>query len=800
MRKIQKDQARRRLWVSLIATPLTIFFICMLAVSLAPAAASTTKKISTSSTGGDCSSIGVWDAATKTCTLTADLVASGSNGIEIVNDNITLDGDGHSMTGSGGFTSGVTFSVRTGVTVKNLTVSQFRYGINGLSSSANILTGNTLANNTNGIYLTASNSNRVYNNNFIGNSTQAIVSGTGNVFSYADMGGNFWSNYNTPGQGCNDDDGDFYCDAAYPFTGGQDPQAYTVQDGWNITHPPDSIPPEVTGVLPAGEIGTMSATIRVYYNDPGSNIKLASVSVYLDGSRLTGCPVTQESASCDVYGLAMGPHSISGSLSDNQGNSSSFNGSFDVADRAAPSVDDFKPSGYINTGSTVLSASYSDYLGSGIDSSTTAVYLDGGLVAGCTATTAGVDCPVSGLVDGTHMIMVYVGDVSGNRGSGSASFQMDSSSPAVGPVQPSGSVSTGSATISTYFSDSGSGVDAASTVVYLDGVELAGCAATASDISCPVSNLAPGPHAISGSVADNAGNNSAINGSFTFLDNTAPAVSNILPTGTISSGSATLKATFTDGTGSGISSSTVSVYLDGSVVSGCTVSAASASCGVYGLANGSHLILVGVDDKAGNHGSGSGSFTVDTSKPEVSPMRYIKDNPTGGDCVAIGSWDQYSKTCALSTDLNFSRNGIVIVGNNITLDGNGHTLTGSGAFTTGVSTSVSSGNTIYNLKVKNFGYGINLLSANGNTITDNTLQGNKYGVYLSNSGSNVIYRNNFVDNITSAFVSSGGGNAFDQPDPDGGNYWSSYDTPEEGCLNDDGDGYCDAAFAVYGGQ
>jgi len=48
------------------------------------------KTISDDATGGDCSSIGTWDAGTKTCTLSGDL----SEGIVIGSNSITLDGNG----------------------------------------------------------------------------------------------------------------------------------------------------------------------------------------------------------------------------------------------------------------------------------------------------------------------------------------------------------------------------------------------------------------------------------------------------------------------------------------------------------------------------------------------------------------------------------------------------------------------------------------------------------------------------------------------------------------------------------
>lgn len=99
----------------------------------------------------------------------------------------------------------------------------------------------------------------------------------------------------------------------------------------NMWPPPDLAPPTVTSVVPSGTIYTTAAAISVYYDDPGSGIDTASVDVTLDGVGLSGCAVTQNSAVCDVYGIAAGQHSIGGSVSDNAGNTAPISGSFDVA-------------------------------------------------------------------------------------------------------------------------------------------------------------------------------------------------------------------------------------------------------------------------------------------------------------------------------------------------------------------------------------------------------------------------------------------------------------------------------------
>jgi len=191
-------------------------------------------------------SIGTWDKNTRTYTLTTDVYQT----IVIDKDNLTLDGAGHTITGSG-WGNGVYLCQRSNVTVKNCVFSKFyigillfigssntltnnitndnRYGIYLHSGSSNTLTKNTIYNNQFGIKLYNCNLNKVYNNNFINNPTQAVVNNSsGNEF-YLDkpVGGNYWSNWTNP-----DDDGDYFVDYSYGFFYGRDYFPWICQDGW----------------------------------------------------------------------------------------------------------------------------------------------------------------------------------------------------------------------------------------------------------------------------------------------------------------------------------------------------------------------------------------------------------------------------------------------------------------------------------------------------------------------------------------------------------------------------------------
>ncbi|MDC0200080.1 HYR domain-containing protein, partial [Candidatus Nitrosopelagicus sp.] len=100
--------------------------------------------------GGDCSTVGTWDSSSKTCTLTADITMTGNeNAIAIpYATGITLNGNGHTITGPGNDThgnNGVYVSYSNDVTITGLIVQNFKNGIE-VSQTTNsvIIEGNTV--------------------------------------------------------------------------------------------------------------------------------------------------------------------------------------------------------------------------------------------------------------------------------------------------------------------------------------------------------------------------------------------------------------------------------------------------------------------------------------------------------------------------------------------------------------------------------------------------------------------------------------------------------------------------------
>jgi hypothetical protein len=181
--------------------------------------------------------------------------------------------------------------------------------------------------------------------------------------------------------------------------------------------------------------------------------------------------------------------------------------------------------------------------------------------------------------------------------------------------------------------------------VKLDSVDMTGCTVSADSVSCPAAGLADGAHSSQVNVSDNAGNTTEANVNFT-IDQTAPVVSNIQPTGDIFETTITISADYTD-SGSGIDTGNVVVKLDSVDMTGCTVSADSVSCPATDLTLGAHSIQVDVGDNAGNTATSTASFTV--ASPPSCTTKYTDEN---GATIELFSDPAYTNSLCQQTVLS----------------------------------------------------------------------------------------------------------------------------------------------------
>jgi parallel beta-helix repeat protein len=133
-------------------------------------------------------------ADNTTYTLTGNITAD-ADGIVIERGNIVLDGAGYTVRGSGSG-NGTTLMSRSNVTVRNMTIRNFFYGIYLYSSSHNTLSGNNIANNGYAIWLSSSFDNSIFHNNFVSNSVQVLSENSSNTWDdgYPSVG-NYWSDF-----------------------------------------------------------------------------------------------------------------------------------------------------------------------------------------------------------------------------------------------------------------------------------------------------------------------------------------------------------------------------------------------------------------------------------------------------------------------------------------------------------------------------------------------------------------------------------------------------------------------------
>ncbi|MFA6000649.1 MAG: NosD domain-containing protein [Thermoleophilia bacterium] len=807
--RIFMDGARRRAFLFVFTAVLFLIFLSL----FNSGQAATAYTISDDVTGGQCTLIGTWDAATKTCTLTTDVVATGTDGITIGSDGITLDGAGHTITGNNTYgPKGVRLTSRTGVTVRNLKVRQFAAGIYVYASSACNVSDNTVSGNDTGIEIASDEFLGIYSDNNVV-SGNAVISNNFGIYLRAarsnTFSGNLISSNTSAGMRVE----------YYPYAGGS---AYNVISG---------------NVIDGGSSGITFA---------GSHYNLVKGNTI--SSNVTGIDFRSYTYRFPEYSSY----------------NSTYNNNF--INNATQSV--------VNGGTGNI---FDKPLPDG-----------GNYWSNWTAPDNNHD----GLVDTPF---VFSGGQDTRPWSNLTGWSQGNPAlapPTVSNVQPAGTINSASATISADYSDS-TGIDPASVIMSMDGATLTDCTASATSVSCPVSGLTEGSHTILGLVADNAGNASPINGSFTYVfvqsDTTVPVVTYSNPRFVnppdggngyppIETTYATLQASFTDpGYSTGVDISSATASLNGGAPTSCTAAGSvsgTISCVVDGLSVGEYDVTISLTDNWGNTGTGTGHFHVGF------PLQ-IRDDATGGDCLQIGTWDQATKTCTLTSDVGpyyhyaswyyYPVTAMSILSDGITINGNGHRINGtwsidgwgepairisgrdkirirnavfsnwsiacenssnieitnntfggegwvwvnlynlnhvlidSNAFT-GATSGYANGlgaNIMQNTLIENNSFttatatGL-VLDGTGNTVRRNTFSNNNTGLWLQGDG-NSVYNNSFIAN-TGAQIQASGAIDFNQASPVGGNYFDNFDQVAEGCVDGNGDGFCDAPFVFSGSQ
>lgn len=348
----------------------------------------------------------------------------------------------------------------------------------------------------------------------------------------------------------------------------------------------DTISPVVLIQSPSGLFSSQNISISFTATDANN---ISACKYELDGAAnvtLNGCVNVTKI-------IADGSHSIKVFANDTANNFGFAQSNFTI-DSVAPSVTIQSPSGTSPSANISISYTVSD---SGVIDKCQ-YELDGTAnvsLGSCFNTTRNIS-------DGTHTIKIFANDTAGNTGNASRTFAVDTINPVVTIFSPSGFVSSTNVSF-TFTAINNGNID--SCYYELDG---------AANVSIPAcinftKIIAQGLHGVKIFSNDSASNIGFGQSNFT-VDTTNPTVTLSQPTGLKTSTNVSISYFTTDNFGV----ATCKYQLDDAAnitINGCINVTKTVSSGL-------HTITLFAIDNAGNVGSATNNFTVDTTAPVIS--------------------------------------------------------------------------------------------------------------------------------------------------------------------------------------
>ncbi len=527
--------------------------------------------------------------------------------------------------GTGGIGAGIYLQSSDNNTIKNNTISAISGGDGGaggfyrsngaegigvgtyiLSSGNNSLTGCTLLNNNFGVYLSSSNRNLIYHNNFINNTNQAYDNtGTNSWNAPYPTGGNYWSNYNGtdnysgPGQnitGC-----DRIGDTPYMNISG----GAGAQDNYPLMYPfnGDGVNPISpywrNTVLNISAIATNAEYVELWYSYASINGSYGNYSLFAnDTDSSDGWSWTFDFPDGDGWYRF---YSISG-------NSSSGYRDLppDLPD-AECGYDVTPPSIIINSpiNGTITNTSSMTIMWAGNDSVSGIdhyeIRIDGGSWLNVGTSTSH---DFTSLSDGSHTADVKAVDNAGNEATDIVTFTTDTTNPTVTITSPSDNsiFNTSSVTVQWTGSDSASGIDHYE--IRIDGGSWTN---VGTSTSYDFIGLNDGSHTVNAKALDKTGNEAIDTVTFT-TDTTSPTISITSPPEGATVSTSNVTVTWRgDDADSGIN------HYEVSIDNGSWINAGTNTSHILsGLSDGSHTIGVKAVDNAGNERTSQVNFEVNT--------------------------------------------------------------------------------------------------------------------------------------------------------------------------------------------
>jgi len=198
-------------------------------------------------------------------------------------------------------------------------------------------------------------------------------------------------------------------------------------------------------------------------------------------------------------------------------------------------------------------------------------------------------------------------------------LQADDTAPTITDLQPAeGScVTTGTPEICANYSDA-TGINQSSVMMKVDGYPVEANVTETGVCYTPTTSLGEGEHTVMVNVSDICSNPNSTSWTFT-VDTMAPTISDLMPVdgACVTDSTPEICANYSDGSGSGIDTSSVTMKVDGTPVTIVPTETGVCYTPTTSLGEGGHTVMVNVSDQCGNPSSMSGAFSVDTMPPAI---------------------------------------------------------------------------------------------------------------------------------------------------------------------------------------
>jgi hypothetical protein len=382
-------------------------------------------------------------------------------------------------------------------------------------------------------------------------------------------------------------------------------------------------PPSVTLTSPLNNSSaTVPASFTLTANATDSDGTITQVD-FFNGATLLGTATTAP-YSYSWSSVAIGSYTLTAIATDNLGaTATSSVVTVTVAENIPPTISLTTPlnNSTLTSAEPAITAQYLD-AESGVDTARVQLLLDGvDVSATATITATSITYQAANLLEGAHPVSLKVYDNAGNLTQAAWQFTVDTLPPVISAQTPTnGSFALTTPIISAAFQDAGVGVNAARTLLTLDGVDItASATTTAGSITYTATTLTSGAHQVVLTVYDLAGNIAQSSWSFS-IDTTPPVISAQLPLNAsyVTSAAPVISAQYQDGE-SGIDATKVRLLLDNvDVTASTTISSTGIRYPSANLAEGVHQLVLSVYDQAGNPALAGWQITVDTVAPAIS--------------------------------------------------------------------------------------------------------------------------------------------------------------------------------------